>query len=59
MDPLAQPDDVRDRRLALGSARRGQPNLGQVAVGVAVASVLFVVGLAVFRSSEPRFADTI
>ena len=36
-----------------------QPNLGQVAVGVAVAVVLFVVGLAVFRSSEPSFADTI
>ena len=33
--------------------------MGQVAVGVAVAVVLFVVGLAVFRSSEPRFADTI
>jgi lipopolysaccharide transport system permease protein len=36
-----------------------QPDMGQVAVGVAVALVLFVVGLAVFRSSEPRFADTI
>ena len=35
------------------------PHPGQVAVGVAVALVLFVVGLAVFRSSEPRFADTI
>jgi lipopolysaccharide transport system permease protein len=35
------------------------PDPGQVAVGVAVAVVLFVVGLAVFRSSEPRFADTI
>lgn len=35
------------------------PQLGQVAVGVAVALVLFVVGLAIFRSSEPRFADTI
>ena len=35
------------------------PHPGQVAVGVAVAGVLFVVGLAVFRSSEPRFADTI
>jgi lipopolysaccharide transport system permease protein len=35
------------------------PNLGQTAIGVAVAGVLFVVGLAVFRSSEPRFADTI
>ena len=36
-----------------------QPDMGQVAVGVAVAFVLFVVGLAMFRSSEPRFADTI
>jgi ABC-type polysaccharide/polyol phosphate export permease len=35
------------------------PHPGQVAVGVAVAFVLFFVGLAVFRSSEPRFADTI
>jgi homopolymeric O-antigen transport system permease protein len=35
------------------------PNLGQTAVGVAVAALLFVAGLAVFRSSEPRFADTI
>jgi lipopolysaccharide transport system permease protein len=35
------------------------PNLGQTAIGVAVAVVLFVGGLAVFRSSEPRFADTI
>jgi len=35
------------------------PNLGQTAVGVAVAIILFVAGLAVFRSSEPRFADTI
>jgi lipopolysaccharide transport system permease protein len=36
-----------------------QPNMGQVAVGVAVACVLFVIGLATFRSSEPKFADTI
>lgn len=36
-----------------------QPNMGQVAVGVTVAAVLFVVGLATFRSSEPTFADTI
>jgi lipopolysaccharide transport system permease protein len=36
-----------------------QPQLGHVAVGVAVAVALFVGGLAVFRSSEPRFADTI
>lgn len=35
------------------------PEPGQMAVGVAVALVLFVSGLAVFRSSEPRFADTI
>jgi len=35
------------------------PNLGQTAVGVGVGLMLFVVGLAVFRSSEPRFADTI
>jgi lipopolysaccharide transport system permease protein len=35
------------------------PDLGQLGVGVAVALALFVVGLAVFRSSEPRFADTI
>ena len=36
-----------------------QPNMGQVAVGVAVAVGLFFVGLATFRSSEPTFADTI
>ena len=60
VDPRVQPDDVRDRRLALGRARRApSPNMGQIAVGVAVALVLFVVGLATFRSSEPRFADTI
>ena len=35
------------------------PNLGQTAVGVAIAVVLFFGGLAVFRSSEPKFADTI
>jgi lipopolysaccharide transport system permease protein len=35
------------------------PDAGQVGVGVAVACALFVVGLATFRSSEPRFADTI
>ena len=60
VDPLAQPDDHGDLRLALGGARRdARPHPGQVAVGVGVALVLFVVGLAVFRSSEPRFADTI
>jgi lipopolysaccharide transport system permease protein len=35
------------------------PNPGQVAVGVAVALAVFLGGLAFFRSSEPRFADTI
>jgi homopolymeric O-antigen transport system permease protein len=35
------------------------PQLGQTAVSVAIAFALFLVGLAVFRSSEPRFADTI
>jgi len=35
------------------------PNLAHTAVGVGVALVMFFVGLAVFRSSEPRFADTI
>ena len=35
------------------------PDPGQAAVGFSVAGVLFLVGLAVFRSSEPRFADTI
>jgi homopolymeric O-antigen transport system permease protein len=36
-----------------------EPNWGQVAVGVAVAVVVFLAGLTYFRSSEPRFADTI
>jgi lipopolysaccharide transport system permease protein len=35
------------------------PDPAQTALGCAVAIVLFVGGLAVFRSSEPRFADTI
>ncbi len=35
------------------------PVAGQVAVGVGVALVLFASGLVYFRSSEPRFADTI
>jgi lipopolysaccharide transport system permease protein len=36
-----------------------EPNWGQVGVGASVSALLFVVGLAVFRSAEPRFADTI
>ena len=60
VDALAQPDDGGHQRVALGGGRRDRRRIwGQVAVGVAVAVVLFVVGLAVFRSSEPRFADTI
>jgi homopolymeric O-antigen transport system permease protein len=35
------------------------PELGQTLVGFAVGILVFVCGLAVFRSSEPRFADTI
>lgn len=35
------------------------PDAGQTALGVAVAVSIFLCGLAVFRSSEPRFADTI
>jgi lipopolysaccharide transport system permease protein len=35
------------------------PNWGQMAVSVSVAILLFFGGLAVFRSFEPRFADTI
>lgn len=37
----------------------GAPDLRHTAIGVAVSLVLFFGGLAVFRSSEPRFADTI
>jgi len=36
-----------------------EPHWGQVGVSVSVALVLFGVGLAVFRTNEPRFADTI
>jgi lipopolysaccharide transport system permease protein len=35
------------------------PSAGHVAVGVTVAILLFLGGLTFFRSSEPRFADTI
>jgi lipopolysaccharide transport system permease protein len=36
-----------------------KPVLGQVAISVGVALTLFALGLAYFRRSEPRFADTI
>jgi ABC-type polysaccharide/polyol phosphate export permease len=35
------------------------PHWGQMAVSVSVATLLFGLGLAVFRIYEPRFADTI
>jgi lipopolysaccharide transport system permease protein len=35
------------------------PHAGPFAVSVAMAGLLFLVGLAVFRRAEPRFADTI
>jgi lipopolysaccharide transport system permease protein len=35
------------------------PDPGQAALGVAVGIAFFIGGLAIFRSSEPRFADTI
>ncbi len=36
-----------------------EPNWGQMTVSVSVTALLFLLGLAVFRSFEPRFADTI
>jgi lipopolysaccharide transport system permease protein len=36
-----------------------EPNWGQMSVSVTVAVLLFTLGLAVFRTFEPRFADTI
>jgi lipopolysaccharide transport system permease protein len=35
------------------------PDLAQLAVGVAVACGLFVIGLTLFRATEPKFADQI
>ena len=60
VDPLAQPDDGRHRRLALGDPRRPgarpRPDRGQRRRRDPASSS---VGLAFFRRSEPRFADTI
>ena len=53
------PDDGGDQRLALGDARRPDPNWAQTPSASQSLSCFFVGGLAVFRSSEPRFADTI
>jgi ABC-type polysaccharide/polyol phosphate export permease len=36
-----------------------EPNWTHTSIGVAVSIALFLIGLAVFRASEPRFADTI
>ena len=35
-----------------------EPNWAHTSVGVAVSLTIFVIGLTVFRTSEPRFADT-
>lgn len=35
------------------------PDVGQAALGIAVGLAILIFGLTVFRSSEPRFADTI
>jgi ABC-type polysaccharide/polyol phosphate export permease len=40
----------------LGAA---EPHWPQTLVGVGMCAVVFLVGLTVFRASEPRFADTI
>jgi len=37
----------------------GAPNVARTGIGVVVGIALFVIGLAFFRRSEPRFADTI
>ena len=59
-DPGVQPDDHGGRRLALGRARLTcHPRPAPSVVGVGVAVAVLVAGLAYFRSSEPRFADTI
>jgi lipopolysaccharide transport system permease protein len=42
-----------------GVVSTARPDPGQTAVSVAAAAVMFVVGLWYFRSSEPKFADTI
>ena len=44
------------RWAVLGAA---EPNWAHTAVGVGVAFAIFLLGLTVFRASEPRFADTI
>ena len=59
VDPLREPHGRRDQRLALGGPRRKRAELAQMLVGVGPVPSLFVIGLTVFRISEPRFADTI
>jgi lipopolysaccharide transport system permease protein len=36
-----------------------EPNWQHTAVGVGMSVILFIVGVMIFRRSEPRFADTI
>jgi lipopolysaccharide transport system permease protein len=44
------------RWAVLGAA---EPNWAQCAVGFAMGALVFLIGLTVFRASEPRFADSI
>ena len=53
------PMTARDHRVALGPHRCAHAELGKMALSVVVAIAIFVVGLAILPSSEPRFADTI
>ncbi len=54
-----QPHDRRRLRVALGRDRRATARCRADGVGRCRRDFLFLVGLGVFRSSEPRFADTI
>ena len=59
VDPRVNPMTTVISGWRWANARRAGTGLAQAALGVAVAVALFVGGLAVFRASEPRFADTI
>ena len=60
VDPLVQPDDLRDLRVALGRARRERsPTWARSPSASPSRSCSSSSGSPSFRSSEPRFADTI
>ena len=60
VDPLAQPDDHGDLRVALGGARRERsPTWARSPSASPSRSCSSSSGSPSFRSSEPRFADTI